>query len=143
MTEKPESLGAGLPSDLTSLAPQQVLALVTRYLESQHALKAKPAPDAARTLRELLASYQKSHTFKVGDLVRWKKGLKTRVYPQGEDAAIVVEVLSTPLIDPATDPAVPHFKNAYDLVCGVIFEGNFYTYYFSSNRLELYPEINE
>jgi hypothetical protein len=58
-------------------------------------------PTAAqwRQLAELANAMDRPHTFRKGQIVRWKAGLKNRTIPAYNEAAIVREILETPVFD--------------------------------------------
>jgi hypothetical protein len=93
-------------------------------------------PGIAERLRDALDAYRTHRVFRVGQLVRWKPGLRDRKHPPEDQPAIVVEVLETPVTDTSTDASSPYFKNIYDLRCGVLVDGGFYIYYMESARLQ-------
>lgn len=95
-------------------------------------------------LRALLASLLEADTFKVGDIVVWRNGLKNRTYPDYGTPAIVVEVLSPPLIDTIDDSGSPYFREALNLRLGVIDErGDFLTFVYDGRRFEHYRDAGD
>jgi hypothetical protein len=58
-----------------------------------------PSAEHARRLTELADAMDRPHIFEKGQLVRWKVGLKNRAAPAYNEAAIVREVLGSPVYD--------------------------------------------
>jgi hypothetical protein len=58
-----------------------------------------PAAERGRRLTELANAIDKPHTFRKGQLVRWKAGLRNRAAPAYTEVAVVREVLATPVFD--------------------------------------------
>jgi len=67
-------------------------------------------------LKQLQASMAVKHTFKPGDEVVWKEGLKNRRIPAYGERALVAEVRSTPLYQEDADSGTPDFGEPLDLV---------------------------
>lgn len=92
-------------------------------------------------LRALLNSLLEPDTFRVGDIVVWRNGLKNRTYPDYGTPAIVVEVLSPPLIDAIDDSGSAYFRESLNLRLGVIDErGDFLTFVYDGRRFEHYKD---
>lgn len=90
-------------------------------------------------LREALRLYQREYQFAVGDLVKWKPGMRDRKLPQADEPAIVVRRLEQPVVDQTASAGSPYFNIAYDLVLGVFDADNdFLTFHFNSERFEPY-----
>ena len=96
--------------------------------------------DLSNILKNCLETYSVKHEFKRGDLVKWKPMLKDRLYPELDSPAIVIEVLEKPIIDLTNDSGSPYFREAYDMIVGVLNEKDkvFLKYHLSSLRLEPY-----
>lgn len=92
----------------------------------------------AGKLRNTLQVYQRANSFEPGDLIKWKPFMKNRLYPADSEPAIVVAVLPEPVYDNSQTAASPYFREALDLVCGVIQDDVFITYHLSSARMEHY-----
>lgn len=94
-----------------------------------------PDEDLQSLLKVLLRDYQKKHDFKVGDLVRWKPGMTNRRFPVGDSPAIVIEVLTVPVMNPILDHGSPYFRELLDIRVGVpTFSGDLNTYLVESAR---------
>ena|ERR1700733_14811994 len=93
---------------------------------------------------ELLRAYEtfkKTHTFRPGQLVRWKESMQNKTLPAFGEPAIVVQVLHTPEIDEDAPASSPYFREPLDLVLAVIDEeGDFMPFHFDSRRFEPFPE---
>ena len=91
--------------------------------------------------KELLLSayerYTQRNKFRVGDLVRWKEGLRNRQYPAQEDPAIVCAILDKPILDSTSDSGNYTFREPLDIQLGVIgSDGTLIMFYYDSARFE-------
>src|SRR5690242_15649896 len=67
-------------------------------------------PHAVEELRKRCAAYHApAEDFKVGDIVRWKDGLKNKRTPPYDVPAIVWEVLDEPRVNPADSGGSQYF----------------------------------
>jgi hypothetical protein len=83
----------------------------------------------------------KTHRFRAGQLVVWKKGLKNKKLPEPNQPAIIVEVFDEPRFETSRDPGSPYYAEPLDLVLGIMTkEGEFLTFYFDKRRFEPYKE---
>lgn len=90
-------------------------------------------------LRDCCQKLLTLNTFKVGDLVTWKTGLKNRKYPKKYQPAIVVAVLDTSITNIEDNSGSPYFREPLDVVLGVLSEeGVFNTYYYDKRRFKLF-----
>jgi len=97
-----------------------------------------PAETAA-VLPLRFASYNTQHEFHVGQLVRWKEGLKNRVRPDYKQPAIVVEILAEPAIQPLPDSLGGDVREKLDVVLGIITEEQLFSFFhFDKKRFEPY-----
>jgi len=92
----------------------------------------------AEYLKELLASYQAQHEFKVGDLIQWKSGLRNKRFPAYGAPVIVVE--SHPgRVNTVGEPSSSYFSERLDLTIATIDgdgDGDFMFYTVDSARFE-------
>ena len=82
-----------------------------------------PAAEHARRITELASSMDEASSFKKGQLVQWKPGLKNRILPAYNEPVIVREVLAEPLFDgceTARCTGSPFFGEPLTLVVGLI-----------------------
>lgn len=90
------------------------------------------------TLQSLSAAYKDSNSFKVGDIVQWKEGLKNKKLPHYDEPCIVVEVLGKPIIDKEAPLASPYYGEKLDIKLGILGpNGEFFTFYYDKNRFTL------
>lgn len=82
------------------------------------------------------------HTFKVGDIVRWKEGLKNRKVPNEKLPAIVVEVLDKPIYDEKAEVGSTYFREPLDIILGMIIKGDLITFHYDSRRFEPFEKNN-
>ena len=89
-------------------------------------------------LKNTVMNYNFETSFKIGDIVKWKKGLKNKHLPMYEDPCIIVEVLEKPFKDRNLDVSSPYFAEKLDVLLGLItVNGDFFTFYYDKNRFEL------
>lgn len=83
-------------------------------------------------LKELYESFNKKETFKPGDIVRWKKGLRNK---RTEGPFIVMELIDPPIIEENANAGSPYFREPLDLVLGVIdSDDDFMCHHYDSRR---------
>jgi len=78
----------------------------------------------------------------VGDLVKWKEGLKNKKRPDSNQPAIVVQLLEKPLIERQGEEAgSPYYREPLDIILGLFDEENeFLMFYYDKRRFESYSE---
>ncbi len=92
-------------------------------------------------LKSLHKEISKPNTFKAGDLVIWKKGLKNRARPAENEPCIVIEVLDTPIFDTEKESGTPYFHEPLNLSVGLLADdGDFLIFYFDQRRFELFKK---
>lgn len=89
-------------------------------------------------LKEALKVYtSKNESLHVGEVVRWKIGMRNRSLPYGQP--MIVVGFSPEIINPIDDPFTPYFKERLDTIVGTwATNGDFIMYYVDGNRLELH-----
>ena len=79
----------------------------------------------------------KKNTFKPGDIVDWKPGLRNK---NSYGPFVVVEVLDSPIFDNAEDGSgSQYFRESLDIILGKIMDNKkmFITHFYDSRRMEL------
>ena len=91
--------------------------------------------NTVENLKAAFETFSVKHSFKPGDIVRWKDGLKNKA---SEGPFIVVEVLPEPIFDTFAIPVSPYFRERLDILLGKIeeTEGAFLILHYDSRRLE-------
>jgi hypothetical protein len=82
-----------------------------------------PAAERGRRLTELANAIGAPHTFRKGQLVKWKAGLKNRGAPAYNEVAVVREVLATPVFDDCEQgrcAGSPYFGEPLNLVLAIL-----------------------
>lgn len=94
-------------------------------------------------LREALQQFQVQHNFQVGDIVRWKNGMKNRKKPvYGEPAVVVEYVHDNPILLTERGAETPYFREPLNLLLGLLDEDNdFVVYHYDSRRFEPWPNV--
>ncbi len=95
--------------------------------------------DTANTLRARRQSLLQAHAFAPGDLVTWKPGLQNRRLPKYGEPAIVLQVLSEPVLDTEKESGSAYFREPLSLVLGVLLDegnrrGDFLAWHFDGRR---------
>jgi hypothetical protein len=113
---------------------------------SETAAAAKPADPAERAarLKTSAAVYEKAHTFRSGQLVQWKKGMKNRRHPEYGQPAVVIEVLDSPVYDASSrkGPGTQYFMEPLTLVAGWIDKDNdLLCFHYDGRRFEPFEEV--
>jgi hypothetical protein len=67
-------------------------------------------------------SFLKAHSFREGQLVKWKEGLKNKMLPRTNEPAVVIKILDTPIFEENENAASPYFKEPLDLIIGIFDE---------------------
>lgn len=79
------------------------------------------------------------HEFKPGQVVKWKKGLRNKLYPDFEQPAVVIETLSTPILIEKVNSGSPYFSEPLDLVLAILDEeDDLIIFHYDSRRFEPY-----
>lgn len=101
---------------------------------------AATTPERIEYLKEQYALFTQKHTFKPGDIVRWKSGLKNRKGSY-EEAYIVIEVLDEPMFDSKHGSGNAYFHEPLDLQLAELNDdGDFIAYWYDSRRFEPFSQ---
>lgn len=93
-------------------------------------------PKRIADLKRFSATYLTYNSFKVGDVLRWKDGMRNRSFLYGEPL-IVVELYDEPFYDADASPGSTLFREPLDIRVGVtIDDGEFITFVVDRRRLE-------
>lgn len=88
-------------------------------------------------LTHLAAELLRKETFKPGDLVVWKDGMRNKKPAYGE-VLVVTEVLDAPIQDSEAGPGSPYFREPLDIkLASLDQDGYFIEHHFDSRRLTL------
>jgi len=102
----------------------------------------EPQYDANYTqnLRKVYQKLLEPNEFKVGELVKWKAGLKNKKRPYPNQPAIVVQLLEKP--DQVDEEAgSPYYREPLDIVLGLFDDDDeFLMYYYDKRRFEPYSK---
>jgi hypothetical protein len=82
------------------------------------------------------------HSFKEGDLVVWKQGLKHKQVPDYGVPAVVIKVLEEPILDNEAPLASPYYREELDILLGILDDDDdLLCFYYDSKRFE--PFVRE
>lgn len=88
-------------------------------------------------LKELQQSMAVKHTFKPGDEVVWKAGLRNRRIPEYGERALVAELRDTPLYEQGADCGTSFFGEPLDFVLAHLdSDGDLIHHHVDSRRFE-------
>ena len=86
-----------------------------------------------QTLKQAFETFNQKNTFKPGDIVEWKPGMK---HKRSDGPFIVIEALDEPIVDAVGDPGSAYFREPLDLILGTFLNGDFVTFYYDSRRMQ-------
>ncbi|QTA86450.1 hypothetical protein [Desulfonema magnum] len=92
-------------------------------------------------LKVLHKKFLKKDNFEVGQIVKWKKGLKNRRLPLENQPVIILELLDEPVFDSEARSGSPYFLEPLDVVLGILdSDGDFIRFYYDRRRFEPYKK---
>ena len=86
-----------------------------------------------QTLKQAFETFNQKNTFKPGDIVEWKPGMR---HKRTEGPFVVVEVLDEPVVDAVAEAGSPYFREPLDLVLGSFFNGDLIVFHYDSRRMQ-------
>ena len=91
------------------------------------------------TLKKCYDRLLEKQSFKPGEIVQWKDGLKNRRWPAYNQLCIVLDVFEKPIFDEKESPSTPYFREPLDILFGFIDSENYFVgFHFDSRRFEPY-----
>ena len=88
-------------------------------------------------LKELSERLDQFHSFTKGQFVKWKPGLKNRVFPDYGEPAIVTALFPSAIFDPGEVTACsPYFQEPLTFVLGIYRDDDFLEFRLDSRRFE-------
>lgn len=129
-----------LSSSEKSDKESQLVSLLTQLTSLEESNKVINLDEYIADLQRLNTNLGQKYQFKVGDIVRWKDGLKNKRIPDYKLPAIVVNVLEVPLYDDKAEVGSPYFREPLDFVLGIIIKGELLTFHYDSRRFELFEK---
>jgi crotonobetainyl-CoA:carnitine CoA-transferase CaiB-like acyl-CoA transferase len=88
-------------------------------------------------LKDLRERFLQPQNIEVGQVVKWKTGLKNKRLPKVGQPAIVMEVFEKPITPDERDSGSPYYLEPLDLILGVVDEDrDFVTFYYDKRRFE-------
>ena len=141
MTGKSKEAAVDMPNGSNMDEMNDVYSLLQSLVEKEGCAS---VDSKVQRLKGLLKSLIELDDFKVGDIVVWRSGLKNRSFPEYGTPAIVVEVLSPPLMDESADSGSTYFREPLNLRLGIIDEkGDFLTFVYDGRRFEHYRDAGD
>ena len=86
-----------------------------------------------QTLKQAFETFNQKNTFKPGDIVEWKPGMK---HKRSDGPFIVVEVLDEPVVDAVAEAGSAYFREPLDLRLGTFVDGDFVIFHYDSRRMQ-------
>ena len=90
------------------------------------------------TLKNNYALINQEINFTKGDLVKWKKGLKNRRFPEYNQPVVVIDILDKPHLSENEEIGSPNFREPLDLLLGVQNNDSFLIFHYDKRRFEKY-----
>jgi len=88
-------------------------------------------------LKDLRERFLQPQKIEVGQIVKWKTGLKNKRLPKIGQPAIVMEVFEKPITPDERESGSPYYLEPLDLILGVVDEDkDFVTFYYDKRRFE-------
>ena len=84
-------------------------------------------------LKQAFETFNQKNTFKPGDIVEWKPGMK---HKRSDGPFIVVEVLDEPIVDTENGAGSAYFREPLDLRLGTFVDGDFLIFHYDSRRVQ-------
>lgn len=76
--------------------------------------------------------------FYTGDIVKWKKGLRNKKYPDEDQPAYVIQQLDKPITQTEKSHENPYYQEPLDIELAILDqEGDLLTFYYDSRRFQL------
>ncbi|GEM_PF-1251579 len=129
---------ATLPSAVKDKLLEQFLSQQTGQPMENKQNKSNPINDLVDKAERFLGS---PTDFAIGDIVRWKPGLKNKKYPKEGQYAVVIEQLKDAIRQDQRDSGTPYFREPLDLGLASLDEdGDLVVFYYDKRRFELYQK---
>lgn len=127
---------------LENVKPEDVPELLSLLNKKREREQSKNyGKDDVRQLRLSYDRFLQNYNFQKGQVVKWKKGLKNRKFPEENQPAIVIEVLDEPIIQTERDSGTPYFREPLDIAIGIIDrDGDFLIFHYDKRRFEPYSQ---
>jgi hypothetical protein len=94
--------------------------------------------------QKFAAFLKKSEKFEVGDIVKWKEGLKNKKYPKEGQLCMVLKELEKPLVQDTKDSGSPYYMEPLDLVLALLDDdSDFVIFHYDKRRFELVKKANK
>ena len=86
-----------------------------------------------QALKQAFENFNQKNTFKPGDIVKWKPGMKNK---RSDGPFVVVEVLDEPIVDAVAEAGSAYFREPLDIVLGRFISGDFVIFHYDSRRMQ-------
>lgn len=155
----PEDEGSGREASARTAAERllrdkeldvESLELVVRQLAERKtdSLLSFKRPERVQEIQELCIAFWDKQKFEVGDVVRWKAGLKNKLLLSYDEPAVVWQIVDPPRFDLDESAGSQYFCESLDLVLGFFLtkddnEERLVTYHYDSRRMEHHPDFAE
>ena len=94
--------------------------------------------ELSKLQRKVDSFLQSPAEFETGDVVKWKKGLKNKKYPEENQCAIVIQQLKEPIIQGERESGSPYFREPLDLILGFLDpdDGDLVLFHYDKRRFD-------
>jgi hypothetical protein len=102
-------------------------------------------PSVVEDLRRSCAAYHApQRPLKVGEIIRWKEGLKNKRHPAYDQPVVVWEIVDPPRVNSAESSGSQYFYEPLDLIIAYFLEdGDIGVYHVDSRRFEPHPDFRD
>jgi len=126
---------------------ERIKAIEEELLQLKNEKDSQPTEsDYLAKLREKVKHFSDVPSFEVGDIVKWKKGLKNRKYPKEDQLCMVIKVLPEDKAkEGEKDSGSPYFGEPLDLVLALLDDEkkDLLLFHYDKRRFEIYKKANE
>ncbi len=125
---------------MTDLSPEetQKMQYFLDELLAKRGCSDKEGEEFLQILEEKAKLLLSKEPFYPGDVVKWKKGLRNKKYPEEVQPAYVIQELVKPMTRTEKIPGSPYFQEPLDLELAILDQdGDLVTFYYDSRRFKL------
>lgn len=93
--------------------------------------------EALKQLSDSYLNYNETGDFKIGQYLKWKKGMKNRYKPEYGMPVVVIDLLKNPIVSEEEESYSPYFREKIDIVIGLIDDDDEFVFiHCDKNRFE-------
>jgi len=127
--------------DVSEANVKKIMEMVLKSSDSDMESGAVKSSDFSVLKQKVSSFLGKSPKFELGDVVKWKKGLKNKKYPKEGQLCIVIEEMEKPIIQDSRDSGSPYYREPLDLVLALLDdESDLVIFHYDKRRFELFEK---